>query len=363
MAADPPDHPEDGDSPISGHEGGGVPVDYPFPIGPDTIQELMDFTTQVVQHVLSSPDRDRFLRNIKRTVCLRTEYSGYGSEAMGFFWVAKALVHLGVLGEGFKWIDWYSACDSDRQCQSILKACRGDKRPTHIFKDILDRHPAEVRKELDKVQWGAATKKQHIAKGERDEDDVVMLNAKSIDIEEGPSDLCCPTTSTESGLEHILDAILKTQALLSSPDAFSIGDKAHCVLHDGPCPWVPSSKKPWRAKTINMVTAGASTKPSMSFFASLGPDDVDAAIVECAPEYDTSLLDSLGHDFEVHQMHSTTVPISVRLADRPEAVLGIGVAQKAQSEPMLVRVCEAHDALCQSCPEWTQLLRSVGGEG
>ena len=43
-----------------------------LPVGPSSMRALMDFTTVVVRHVLASEGKERFLRNVRTRVCLRT---------------------------------------------------------------------------------------------------------------------------------------------------------------------------------------------------------------------------------------------------------------------------------------------------
>eukprot|EP00974_Lingulodinium_polyedra_P104463 10112173-Lingulodinium_polyedra.AAC.1 len=84
--------PRQGESPRSDAVGD----ENAIPPGPESMADLMDYVRNMVARILAGPSRDRFIRNLRGKVMLRTKYSGMGSEAVALWWIGRAVEKAGV---------------------------------------------------------------------------------------------------------------------------------------------------------------------------------------------------------------------------------------------------------------------------
>jgi len=82
----------------------------------------------------------------KITVVLTTSYSGVGSPEWAVLFLLQAFRDLGYSLN----IIFYSACDCDKLCQSLLMAHH--QKPMHVFSDLCSRLPADPFFELKTLQ-------------------------------------------------------------------------------------------------------------------------------------------------------------------------------------------------------------------
>jgi len=293
----------------------------------------MDFTTRIVRHILFSDDCVRFLTNLRSRVCLRTMYSGMGSEGIAMQWILKALQVEGVLdqasAEGL--FIWNSACDLSPLAQSVLLACPGGSGPSHIFTDILDRHGTKTRREPDTVHWSSPstsspTKRPRLRRSNAmsstgpprtdgsDESDCVIMS--STVLAPDSADQIVAQDNTNDHLCRALDAIYQTNTILMSPEAYNHDDTAYCCKHKARCcvrrqedtedTSGGGAQGASSCVGIHLLTGGLtcrdfsmfgaqsdikgeSTKPALSFCGTFRADRVDIGIIECAALWDPSL--------------------------------------------------------------------------
>ena len=306
----------------AGDDGGG-------PTASSQLRDLMDFTTRIVRYILQSEDRERFLANIRSRVCLRTMYSGIGSEGIAMHWILKALRTEGVLEQDAardqELFVWHSACDRSSLAQKVLLACGASSGPSHIFRDILDRHSEKTRRELDTVRWPSnlspakkrrlsATPSPQVAPARPSEDDDCVI-ISSTALQPDSAVQISAQDNTSEGLSVALDAIYETNKILRTPEAYRPDDAVYCCKHKAWCCVQRSEGSEGSSSIqaasscragIHMVTGGLtcidfsrigaqagyegpSTKPALSFCGTFRADGVDIGIVECAPGWDASL--------------------------------------------------------------------------
>ena len=287
------------------------------------LHSLMDYTHHIVKNVLESEDGPRLIENARSKVSLRTMYSGLGSEGVALSWISQALQARGAVDS--TWLRWHSACDTNANARKVLSAC-GDCGPSHVFCDIMDRHPPDVRHALDAVRWPGKVKKgaKRDSSGRvktkqkcqpNDDEDCMVVGWRDekgereefVDIASGVPEASSPILSTT------LDAIYKSSTILKRPGAY--GPTAKCMLHGGKqCPVTPQDGQKFG---ISLLTGGAtcvdfsqigdqagfagpSTKPFMSFQGTFAADGIDLGIVECAPQWDARLFG--GGISDTHQL-------------------------------------------------------------
>ena len=124
-----------------------VPID-----GPTTLEQVLAWPQFVVcrllDHAASNGRGSSFklaLQEVTSNIVLTTSYSGMGCAEMVLPLLAKSLQSFGITAQ----MAPYSATDYDPTCRRMLLSHKKGSRPEHVFGDILERIPRDVRARLE----------------------------------------------------------------------------------------------------------------------------------------------------------------------------------------------------------------------
>ena len=289
------------ESGAGGGDGGGDDDDD----SASSLRDMMAFTSKIIDQVLQSDNRQRFLNNIQNGILLRTCYSGVGSEGIALRWISTALQAAGLLADG-TWMTWHSACDTSPLARRMLAAFPCSSGPAHVFENLMDRHSKETRRKLDGVSWPEPEKKKRRQAQQHDEedDDCVIVSVEG-DCMEGLGSREGEGSETGQHLTQTLNAIYETNKILGNSDSYSPAATAYCAVHSDFCPMLcPKPATGFSVLSGGMTCvdfspigsgagyAGKSTKPSLSFQGSFAADSVDIGLLECAAAWNSSLFAS-----------------------------------------------------------------------
>ena len=123
--------------------------DWPFTIIDTLAREgrspKLDDTKASPEALDTSPTFRRFCKNMQKLV-VSTHYSGMDMFDLGLRMLVKALTMRGInLTGDFPNVH---ACDIDESCQRLLTRYAKPSQADHVFKDVLDRLPSNVKSDL-----------------------------------------------------------------------------------------------------------------------------------------------------------------------------------------------------------------------
>ena len=278
------------------------------------------------------------------------DYAGLGTMSLALRLLHHACKRKGVVQDGLFGVHVHRASDRDPLCQAVLGANEGLckwHRAAHIFGDILERLPAEVRDTLQVLQ---------------------------------PE-----PTADPADAKHALQVM--AEVLVANEDVFTAESHAHCVLHNKACPLnvsaeslhallhqklphaegmfddegvVLEQKRPWTINTAGHTCTGWSMRgrragmlhesglPFLTWAAERRSRKEDVTFAECTPNFQVEeMRKAFPNHYRRHRVFNALL--------HPESVVWCGPPAEAcqavfESVFMRTTVLDAHE-LCVATEE------------
>ena len=266
--------------------------------GPQSLAEILDMGQQVMKSIRMADKKMRLKmeenlkRNLEDGIVLTSSYSGLGSAEIAASMLQEA-AHNG--GNGFH---FWSAVDVSRGARVALQQLGGgnSKGPDHIFQDIMDRIPTQVRQNL-----------QGILKQK-------TMRYKAVCNKHGPKSSMAGAAKKSLGMELLKEASALLHKTTFASFAYCLKHKQMCCLNPRLDPelqdrlWVEVAGtvcKPWST----MGTMGDWLHPTSLVFLvwafSMRFYEPDMILQECTRRFDYDKL----YGILAKRGHTTRLPI------------------------------------------------------